>query len=201
VRGTITTIIATVLLMTVAAQAQECTRDHELYRIAPLYRAVVLDGGDMKRVMYVDWKDERLSTWRLGHNITYCPDQNKMINTTINSVVTLVSEYAATCKTLPLSNEIDSALEHAWKYANQPSGNPTPFVTQAKFKLGWYYEICTDHTEGLFDKKDFKELAYAAASLMRVDMAIDDPANADLYKARADKYEKWRHALYEAESK
>jgi hypothetical protein len=63
------------------------TPNHELYRIVPEYRAV-LDGGDIKRVMFVDGKDERLSTWKPGHNITFCPDANKMIDTTINSVVT-----------------------------------------------------------------------------------------------------------------
>jgi hypothetical protein len=130
------------------AYAQGCTPNHELYRVVPEYRAVLLDGGDIKRVMFVDWKDERLSTWKPGHNITFCPDENKMVNTTINSVATLLSEFVATCKTLLLSNEIDRALEHAWEYANQPNGNPTQFVTEAKSKLGWYYEVCTDHTAG-----------------------------------------------------
>jgi hypothetical protein len=32
-------------------------------------------------------------------------------------------------------------------------------------------------------------------------MAIDDPANASIYKARADQYEKWRSILYAAEAK
>jgi len=168
----------------------------------PEYRAVLLDGGDIKRVMFVDWKDERLSTWKPGHNITFCPDENKMINTTINSVATLLSEFVATCKTLLLSNEIDRALEHAWEYANQPNGNPTPFVTEAKSKLGWYYEVCTDHTAGGWVKeKDFKDFAYVAASLTRVNMAIEDPLNENIYKARAAKYEKWRDALYAVESK
>ena len=44
----------------------------------PEYRAVLLDGGDIKRVMFVDWKEERLNTWKPGHNITFCPDDNKM---------------------------------------------------------------------------------------------------------------------------
>jgi hypothetical protein len=60
------------------AHAEGCTPNHELYRIVPEYRAVLLDGGDIKRVMFVDWKDERLSTWKPGHNITFCPDQDKM---------------------------------------------------------------------------------------------------------------------------
>jgi hypothetical protein len=182
------------------AHAEGCTPNHELYRIVPEYRAVLLDGGNIKRVMFVDWKDERLSTWKPGHNITFCPDENKMINTTINSVATLVSELITTCKTLLLSNEIDRALEQAWKYANQPNGNPTPFVTEAKSSLGWYYEVCTDHAGGTwFKKDDFKDFAYVAA--LRVNMSIEDPANENIYKARAAKYEKWRDALYAAESK
>lgn len=196
-----TTVVAVLLIATAGAHAQECTRDHELSRIVPEYRAVVLDGGAIKRVMFVDWKDERLSTWKPGHNITFCPDENKMINTTINSVATLLSEFATTCKTLLLSDEIDRALESAWKFANQPNGDPNLFVSEAKFKLGWYYEICTDHASGLFKKDDFKDFAYAAASLTKINMAIDDPANANVYKERADKYERWRNALYDAESK
>ena len=73
----------------------------------PEYRAVLLDGGDIKRVMFVDWKDERLSTWKPGHNITFCPDENKMINTTINSVATLLSEFVATCKQNASSQQRD----------------------------------------------------------------------------------------------
>jgi hypothetical protein len=183
------------------AYAQGCTPNHELYRVVPEYRAVLLDGGDIKRVMFVDWKDERLSTWKPGHNITFCPDENKMINTTINSIATLLSEFVATCKTLLLSNEIDRALEHAWEYANQPNGDPTPFITEAKSKIGWYYEVCTDHTGGWFKEKDFKDFAYVAASLTGINMAIEDPVNRNIYKARAAKYEKWRDALYAAESK
>lgn len=126
-----------------------------------------------------------------------------MINTTINSIVTLVSEFVSTCNTLLISNEIDQVLELAWKYANQPNGDPSMFVGEAKSKLGWYYEICTDHVGGtsIFKKDDFKDFAYAAASLTKIDMAIDDPANANIYKQRADKYEHWHDALYEAESK
>jgi hypothetical protein len=151
--------------------------------------------------MFVDWKDERLSTWKPGHNITFCPDQNKMINTTINSVVTLLSEFATTCKPLLLSDEIDRALEHAWEYANRPDGDSTPFVREAKSRLGWYYVVCTDHSDAWFQEDDFKSFAGEAASLMRIDMSVDDPANQNIYKARAAKYEKWRDALYAAESK
>lgn len=186
---------AAILLTTGGAHAEGCTANHELRRIVPEYRAVVLDSGDIKRVMFVDWKDERLSTWKPGHNITFCPDENKMINTTINSVATLLSEFATTCKTLVLSDEIDRALESAWKFASQPNGDPTLFVAEAKSKLGWYYEVCTDHAGGLFEKEDFKDFANVAASLTRIDLSVDDPANANLYKARADKYEKWEHAL------
>ena len=200
---TITIAIATVLLTATGAHAEGCTPNHELYRIVPEYRAVLLDGGDIKRVMFVDWKDERLSSWKPGHNITFCPDENKMLNTTINSVVTLLSEFSTTCKPLLISNDIDRALEHAWEYANQPNGDPSLFVSEAKFRLGWYYEICTDHVDGssIFKKDDFKDFANAAASLTKIDMAIDDPANANVYKERADKYERWRNALYDAESK
>ena len=53
----------------------------------------------------------------------------------------------------------------------------------------------------MFKKKAFKEFAFYAASLTKVNMAIDDPPNASLYKARADKYEGWAKALYEAEGK
>jgi hypothetical protein len=53
----------------------------------------------------------------------------------------------------------------------------------------------------LFEKRDFKDFAYVAADLMGIDMSIDDPANENIYKARAAKYEKWTDALYAAESK
>jgi hypothetical protein len=104
-----------------------CTPNHELYRVVPEYRAVLLDGGNIKRAMFVDWKDERLGTWKPGHNITFCPDDNKMINTTINSVVPLLSEFVTTCKPLPISDDIDRSLEHAWEYANQPNGDAAVF--------------------------------------------------------------------------
>lgn len=197
---TVITAVSVVLLTTTGAYAEGCMPNHELYRILPEYRAVELDGGNIKRVMFVDPQDERLSTWKPGHNITFCPDENKMIDTTINSVVTLIAASFTTCNTLLISNEIDRALEHAWQYANQPNGDPTVFVTEAKSRLGWYYEVCTDHAGGLFEKEDFKDFAHVAASLTKIDMAIDDPANANIYKERADKYEKWRSALYAAES-
>src|SRR5215467_8905250 len=86
-RAIVCSTLMALIIMTAGARAQDCTRDHELYRIVPEHRAIMLDGGDIKRVMFVDWKDERLNLWKPGHNITYCPDENKMINTTINSVV------------------------------------------------------------------------------------------------------------------
>ena len=189
------------LLTATGAHADGCTRNHELSRIVPEYRAAMLDAGDIKRVMFVDWKDERLSTWKPGHNITYCPDENRMINTTINSVATLLSELSTKCEPLLISNEIDRALEKAWEHTNQPSGDPNVMLTEAKSRLGWYYVVCTDHADAWFKKEDFKDFAYIAAGLMRVNMSIEDPANQNIYKARADKYEKWRHALYEAEGK
>src|ERR1700684_4051959 len=92
--------MALVCCLVSAAYAEGCTPNHELYRVVPEFRAVMLDGGDIKRVMYIDYKDERLSTWKPGNNITFCPDQNKMINTTINSIATLVPEFAASCNVL-----------------------------------------------------------------------------------------------------
>lgn len=197
-------ILTVALLMTATgARAQDCTRNHELYRVVPEYRAVLLDGGEIKRVIYVDRHDERLSTWKAGHNITYCPAENKMIDTNINSIVTMISEFTTTCNTLLLSNEVDRALENAWQYASQPNGDPSLFVSEAKDRLGWYYEICTDHVDGSssFKKLDFKDFAYSAAALTKINMAIEDPPNANTYKQRAEKYERWRNALYEAESK
>jgi hypothetical protein len=124
---TTTATIAAVLLTAAGAHADGCTRNHELYRIVPEYRAVLLDGGNIKRVMFVDWKDERLGTWKLGHNITFCPDENKMVNTTINSVATLLSEFATTCKTHLISDAIDRSLRAAWDYTNKPDGgDPSP---------------------------------------------------------------------------
>jgi hypothetical protein len=102
----------------------------------PKYRAVMLDGGEIKRVMFVDEKDERLSTWKPGHNITFCPDQDKVINTTINSVATLLSEDMTTCKPLLISNEIDRYLEEAWEYTNQPNlhVDPTSFLHEGEIQ-------------------------------------------------------------------
>ncbi len=187
------------------AQAQQCTPNHELYQIIPEHRAIMLDGGEVIRVMFVDEKDERLTSWKPGHNITYCPDENKMINTTINSVATLLSEFATTCKTRLNSDAIDRSLQHAWEYANRPNYNdPTAFVNEAKRTLGWYYEVCTFHGKGSFEsdaKLDFKDFLYAASSLTGINMAIDDRANESIYKARAAQYEKWHDALYAAEGK
>jgi hypothetical protein len=77
--------------------------------------------------MFVDWKDERLGTWKPSHNITFCPDENKMVNTTINSVATLLSEFATTCKTHLISDAIDRSLQAAWDYTNKPDGgDPSP---------------------------------------------------------------------------
>jgi hypothetical protein len=195
------TAIAAVLLTATGAHTEGCTRDHELYRIVGEHRAVLLDGGNIKRVMFVGWQDERLKTWKPGHNITFCPDEDKMINTTINSVVTLLSEFATTCKPLRISDAIDRSLQTAWEWTNKPSGDPTVFVTEAKSQLGWYYKVCTDHEGGWWEKHDFKDFLFTAASLIRVNMSVEDPANENTYKARAEKYERWRDALYAAESK
>jgi hypothetical protein len=200
-RAIVCSTLMALIMTTAGAQAQECTRDHELYRIVPELRAIMLDGGDIKRVMFVDWKDERLKLWKPGHNITYCPDENKMINTTINSVATLISEFATTCETLVISDAIDRSLRRAWDSTNTSNGDPNVFVTGAKSNLEWYYEVCTDHTGGWFENKDFKDFLYVAASLTRINMAIDDPANESTYKARAAQYEKWQDALNAAEGK
>jgi hypothetical protein len=191
------------IITTAGAQAQGCTPNHELYRIVPEYRAIMLDGGEIKRVMFVDPKDERLTLWKPGHNITYCPDENKMINTTINSISTLLSEFAATsCKPLQISDAINGWLQKAWEYTNKPNGDPNIFVYEAKSNLGWYYKVCTDHAgDDRFANNDFKDFLYDAASLTSVNMAIDDPANKSIYKARAAQYEKWRDALYAVEEK
>jgi hypothetical protein len=197
------TAIAAILLTCIEAHAEGCTPNHELYRIVPEYRAILLDGGNIERVMFVDAKDERLSTWKPDNNITFCPDEDKMINTTTNSVVTLLSEIISTCNTLLISDAVDRALEHAWKYANVPNGDPSLFVDEAKSRLGWFYEVCTDHLDGtaMFRKDDFKLFTYTAASLTKIDMAMHDPANEKIYKERAEKYEQWGEALLKAESK
>jgi len=161
---TATTTVAAVLLTAVGAHAEGCTQNHELYRVVPEYRAVLLDGGDIKRVMFVDFKDDRLKTWKPGHNITFCADENKMINTTINSITTLLSEFVTTCKPLSISGDIDRSLEAAWEYTSKPNGDPRLFVTEAKSKLGWYYKVCTDHESTLVEKNDFKDFLYVAAS-------------------------------------
>src|SRR4051812_32956829 len=146
------------IILTAGAQAQGCSPNHELYRIVPEYRAIMLDGGEIKRVMFVDPKDERLTLWKPGHNITYCPDDNKVINTTINSVSTLLSDLSATCKPLPISDAIEGWLQKAWKSNNDPYGHPDIFVNEARSNLGWYYNVCTDHAGNeLFANKDFKD--------------------------------------------
>lgn len=193
------------LVATAGAQAQQCTPNHELFQIVPEHRAIMLDGGEIKRVMYVDEKDERLTSWKPGHNITYCPDDNKVINTTINSVATLISEFgASSCETRLNSDAVDRSLQRAWEYANRPNDDPTAFVNEAKRNLSWYYEVCTGHGSGSFTdfgKKDFKDFLYVAAILMRVNMANEDRPNESTYKARADQYEKRRDVLYTAEGK
>ena len=198
-RAIVCSALMALTITTAGAQAQTCTRNHELYRIVPEFRAIMLDGGEVIRVMFVDWQDERLKTWKPGHNITFCPNENKMINTTINSVATLLSEFSTPCKTLLSSNELDYALQKAWEYSNSPNGDPKVFVTEAKSKLGWYYYVCTHHQGNLFEKQDFKEFLYSAESLTKINMAIDDPANESTYIKRAAKYKKWRDALYAAE--
>jgi hypothetical protein len=200
-RAIVCSTLMALIITTAGVQAQGCTQNHELYRIVPELRAIMLDGGDIKRVMFVDWKDGRLNLWKPGHNITYCPDENKMINTTINSVATLISEFATTCKTLLISDAIDRALQRAWDYTHTPNGDPNVFVAEAKSNLGWYYRVCTDHAGDWFANQDFKDFLYVAASLTRINMAIEDPANESAYKARAAQYEKWRDALYADEGK
>jgi hypothetical protein len=103
----------------------------------------MLDGGNIKRVMFVDEKDDRLSTWKKGHNITFCPDDDRMINTTINSVATLISEFDTTCKPLLNSDAMDHYLQDAWDCTNNQNADPSIFVNDAKRQLGWYYEVCT----------------------------------------------------------
>jgi hypothetical protein len=183
-----------------AANAQGCTPNHELYRVVPEFRAIMLDGGEIKRVLFVDWKDERLNAWKPGNNITFCPNQNKVINTSINSIATLLPEMATSCDVRGISDEMDSILELAWKYPSRGE-DASLSVVSAESKLGWYYEVCADHVEGfnVFKKKDLKEFLFSAASLSKINMAIEDPVNGSLYKARAAKYEKWNSTLYEME--
>jgi hypothetical protein len=200
-RSIICSALIALTITPAAAQAQSCTPNHELYRIVPEYRAIMLDGGEIKRVMFADWKDERLKTWKSGHNITFCPDENKMINTTINSVATLISEFSAPCKTRLASDAMDGALQHAWEYSNSPNSDPSPFVTEAKSQLGWYYSVCTDHQGGWFGDQDFKTFLFTAISLTKINMVIEDPVNANVYETRAAKYKEWADALWAAEGK
>jgi hypothetical protein len=124
-----------------------------------------------------------------------------MINTTINSVATLISEFVTTCKTPLISDAIDRALQKAWDYTNSSNGDPNVFVMEAKSNFGWYYIVCTDHKGGLFENQDFRYFLGVVASITRINMAIEDPANESTYRARAAQYEKWRDALYAAEDK
>jgi len=51
-----------------------------------------------------------------------------------------------------------------------------------------YYEVCTDHGKGSFASfanEDFKDFLNVAASLTSINMAIEDHANENIYKARA----------------
>lgn len=197
----ITVTICAVLLTTVA-HAEGCTRNHELNRIVPEYRAIVLDGGAIKRVMYVDEGDARLHTWRPGHNITYCPDEDKMINTSINSVVTLFSEFGASyyCKPLYLvSDTLDKKLEAVWEWLDKYPG-PDLFLSQARGWLGWFYVVCEDNPTAWFKDYDLPLFLTTAASLTSVNMAVDDPAHKATYEARAAKYKAWSSALTKAES-
>ena len=195
-------LIALLIPIAADAQAQECSPNHELYRIVSEYRAILLDGGEIKRVMFVDPNDERLKLWNPGNNITYCPNENKMINTSLNSVTTLLSEFAATsCKPRQISDAIDGWLLKAWDHTSKPYGHAELFLFEAKSNLGWYYKVCTDHAGSDWSQHDLKDFLMVAASLTKVNIATDDPANASTYKARAAQYENWRTALYEAEGK
>jgi hypothetical protein len=112
-RTIVCSILLALIITTAGARAQECTPNHELYRIVPQYRAIMLDAGEIKRTMFVDWQDERLKLWKPGHNITYCADENKVINTTINSVATLLPDFSTACNTLLISNSLDRSLKTA----------------------------------------------------------------------------------------
>jgi hypothetical protein len=196
----ITTTIAAILLTT-GAHAEGCTRNHELYRIVPEYRAVMLDGGEVKREMFVKEGDTRLTTWRPGHNITYCPDEDKMINTSINSVVTLFQAGPGYfCKPLYLvSDALDAKLEGVWEWRDKYPG-PDLFLSQAKGWLGWYYLVCEDNPTAWFNNFELPLFLATAASLTSVNMAVDDPAHKATYEARAAKYKAWSAALTKAES-
>src|SRR5262249_32168666 len=51
------------------------------------------------------------------------------------------------------------ALEKAWEHANEPKGDPSVMLTEAKSRLGWYYVVCTDHADAWFKKEDLKDFA------------------------------------------
>jgi hypothetical protein len=76
-RAIVCSTLMALIITTAAAQAQGCTPNHELYRIVPEHRAIMLDGGDVKRVMFVDSKDERLKLWKPGHNISFAPPRTR----------------------------------------------------------------------------------------------------------------------------
>ena len=48
---------------------------HEIMSCTGSYQNIILDGGEIVRVMFVDWKDEKLKISKPGHNITFCPDE------------------------------------------------------------------------------------------------------------------------------
>lgn len=196
-------IVLAGIMIVGGARAEGCTSNHELYRVVPEYSAIMLDGGEIVRVAYLSGReDERLKAWKPGHNITYCPDQDKMINTTINSIAGLISKYSmTTCDTLATSNEIDRALEDAWRKANTPNISLLS-VTRARSRLGWWYVVCTDHDALVIQQPEgLKEFLLSAESLTKVNMAVYDRANEATYKSRAAKYDGWWKALWEAEGK
>src|SRR4051794_3343111 len=65
-RAIVCSSLMALIITTAGAHAQGCTPNHELYRIVPEHRAIMLDGGDIKRVVFVDWNDERLKLWKPG---------------------------------------------------------------------------------------------------------------------------------------
>lgn len=200
-------------LFATSVHAEGCTQNHELSRIVPEYQVVMLDGNEIKRQLYGDWRGGRLDSWKLGHNITYCPDQDKMINTTINSIATLQPDFVTSergkCNTRLLSDWMHEALEREWRDTKQGYASGFALLT-AKSKLGWYYVVCTDHEavsvfgghlDWFDDKIDFKNFLIIAESLTSVDMAVEDSANASIYKSRAAQYKQWADALFKVESK
>jgi hypothetical protein len=76
-RAIVCSTLTALIITTAGAQAQGCTRNHELYRIVPEHRAIMLDGGDIKRVMFVDWKDERLTLWNRAITSLIAPTKTR----------------------------------------------------------------------------------------------------------------------------